>query len=104
MIWVVQGIENMCEKNGLIRDLAVDHDHKTGRVRGLLCRRCKQAMGLLNEDRNLLQQMIDYLSSFDSDLDISSLPWVPIKISHNVYKKFSNGEMQSCKMNKRHLR
>jgi hypothetical protein len=54
-------------KNGLTRDLAVDHDHRTGRVRGLLCRRCNQAIGLLNEDRNLLQRMIDYISSFDDD-------------------------------------
>jgi hypothetical protein len=61
-------------KNGLIRDLAVDHDHKTGRVRGLLCRRCNQAMGLLNEDRDLLQQMIDYLSSPGLEPDFSSLP------------------------------
>ncbi len=54
-------------KNGLTRDLAVDHDHKMGRVRGLLCRRCNQAMGLLDEDRNLLQRMIDYISSSDDD-------------------------------------
>jgi hypothetical protein len=49
-------------KNGLVRDLAVDHNHRTGQVRGLLCRRCNQVVGLLNEDRNLLLQMIDYIS------------------------------------------
>jgi hypothetical protein len=61
-------------KNGLLRDLAVDHNHKTGRVRGLLCRRCNQAIGLLNEDKDLLQQMIDYLSSIDSEPATSPLP------------------------------
>lgn len=54
-------------KSGLTRDLAVDHDHETGLVRGLLCRRCNQAIGLLNEDRNLLQRMIGYISSFDDE-------------------------------------
>jgi hypothetical protein len=72
---------NVYAKNGLIRDLAVDHEHETGRVRGLLCRRCNQAMGLLNEDRNLLQHMTDYLSSFDAEPGISPLPQGSIRIS-----------------------
>ncbi len=54
-------------KSGLTRDLAVDHDHETGLVRGLLCRRCNQVMGFLNDDRNLLQRMIEYISSFDDE-------------------------------------
>lgn len=41
--------------------LAVDHCHKTGKVRGLLCRRCNQFLGHANEDIERLQSMIDYL-------------------------------------------
>lgn len=32
---------------GLKLDLAVDHCHSTGRIRGLLCANCNQAIGLL---------------------------------------------------------
>ncbi|MFC5834657.1 endonuclease domain-containing protein [Nonomuraea insulae] len=41
--------------------LAVDHCHKTGEVRGLLCRKCNSAIGLLNDDPELLIRAISYL-------------------------------------------
>jgi hypothetical protein len=40
---------------------AVDHNHDTGDVRGLLCNRCNSGIGMLLEDVNLLQHAIDYL-------------------------------------------
>jgi hypothetical protein len=41
--------------------LAVDHDHKTGVVRGLLCSLCNQALGLLLEDPELFRKAAEYL-------------------------------------------
>lgn len=41
--------------------LSVDHCHKTGRVRGLLCRPCNAVLGLLKEDPSLFLRAIDYL-------------------------------------------
>lgn len=41
--------------------LAVDHDHETGKVRGLLCRDCNVALGLLKDDSYLLRKAADYL-------------------------------------------
>ena len=44
-----------------IKDLAVDHDHTTGLVRGLLCGACNTAIGLLRDDPDLTQSATNYL-------------------------------------------
>jgi len=41
--------------------LHVDHDHGTGEVRGLLCVRCNNALGLLREDPDLLKRAARYV-------------------------------------------
>lgn len=46
---------------GKVRTLSVDHCHKTGRVRGLLCEGCNRALGLMKDDVELLGKAIDYL-------------------------------------------
>lgn len=43
------------------RNFDVDHDHKTGIVRGLLCVNCNTALGLLKEDKNRAEKMFQYL-------------------------------------------
>jgi hypothetical protein len=40
---------------------AVDHDHKTGLVRGILCRQCNTGIGHLRDDVSLLESAILYL-------------------------------------------
>lgn len=42
--------------------LHVDHDHSTGKVRGILCFRCNNALADFNEDATVLQKAIGYLS------------------------------------------
>ena len=41
--------------------LHVDHNHVTGKLRGLLCFKCNAALGMVNDNIELLQNMIQYL-------------------------------------------
>lgn len=40
---------------------AIDHDHNTGRVRGLLCPVCNKLLGMAYEDITILEKAIVYL-------------------------------------------
>jgi hypothetical protein len=43
--------------------LHVDHDHATGEIRGLLCMRCNNALGLFREDPDLLKRAARYVAA-----------------------------------------
>lgn len=46
---------------GRVVALAVDHEHRTGRVRGLLCRRCNQLLGKAEDNPEILLKAASYL-------------------------------------------
>ena len=56
-VWACQ----ICGKDGDV-ELCVDHDHKTGKVRGLLCRYCNLGIGNLQDSPKLLRSAISYLT------------------------------------------
>ena len=53
--------ETLKSQNGEIMSLAVDHQEKPFKVRGILCHKCNTALGGFNDDPILLQKAISYL-------------------------------------------
>jgi len=54
----------LCQKRTTGRGngrLDVDHCHETGRVRGLLCRHCNTALGILGDTPDKMERVMDYL-------------------------------------------
>lgn len=41
--------------------LCIDHDHVTGKIRGLLCSRCNLTLGMVHDEITVLESLIDYL-------------------------------------------
>ena len=53
--------ESLCAICGQHKKLNVDHNHQTGRVRGLLCIGCNGGLGFFSEDIRILVNAIEYL-------------------------------------------
>lgn len=49
------------DESKLKRRLFVDHDHATGKVRGLLCSNCNFVLGYAKDSKATLRNAIDYL-------------------------------------------
>lgn len=52
----------ICRKLASVKKLNVDHDHATGKIRGLLCDKCNWGLGMYKDDVTLLTKAIQYLT------------------------------------------
>lgn len=64
-IYLAQGGKcAICQRaTGATRNLSVDHDHRNGQVRGLLCRPCNDLLGHLRDDVEAARRVAGYLTS-----------------------------------------
>lgn len=53
---------NICGKKPQNKRLAIDHDHKTNKIRGLLCGQCNRGLGCFYDNKKLLKNAIIYLN------------------------------------------
>ncbi|WTA23580.1 endonuclease VII domain-containing protein [Streptomyces sp. NBC_00853] len=56
----------------------VDHCHKTGRVRGVLCFNCNTAIGKLGDDPDAARRVVSYLEGH---------AWKPTIVAQGVYRQ-----------------
>ena len=65
----------ICEKKFSLKkcDLSyVDHNHRTNHLREVLCFRCNTVLGHVNDDKLLLNKLIDYLDKH-SEVEVISI-------------------------------
>jgi len=60
------GKEETERYKGRIKFLAVDHNHKTGQIRGLLCHNCNRLLGLSYESQETLMRAAKYLEEWNA--------------------------------------
>ena len=51
------------EPDSLGRTLHIDHCHKSGRIRGVLCFSCNTSLGKLKEDPEIVRALLNYLET-----------------------------------------
>ncbi len=52
--------ESLLGKRGLV----IDHDHKTDKIRGLLCDKCNRCLGLLDDSVDIIESAVRYLRKY----------------------------------------
>ena len=61
---ICKNVETSKHKSGTVKSLAVDHCHKTNKIRGLLCSKCNLAIGVFKDSIEILESAISYLKNY----------------------------------------
>jgi hypothetical protein len=60
-LFATQSVCQICKQVDERRALSIDHNHSTGKVRGLLCDACNKALGCFKDSIENLENAIQYL-------------------------------------------
>lgn len=83
-------------QNELTKKFAVDHDHDTGLIRGLLCNHCNLALGKLGDNIEGLMRALNYLEKHELTKERKTNEHVvQVKPKPNVQVKVQRGHLQS---------
>jgi len=83
-------------QNELTVNLAVDHDHDTGLIRGLLCHICNTGIGKLGDNIEGLMKALNYLEKHELTKERKTNEHVvQVKPKPNVQVKVQRGHLQS---------
>jgi hypothetical protein len=61
LILVESSIPDICKICKRKTKLSLDHNHKTGKIRGWICSQCNSIMGFANDDIQRLKNVIQYI-------------------------------------------
>ena len=80
------------------RNLAVDHCHETGKIRGLLCQNCNTAIGKFGDDENRIKKAVEYLSESKLTTNLSAFNSTTedYLLEKRSYIPSDNGELHSA--------
>lgn len=70
----------ICGKRQRYQNLAVDHDHVTGLVRGLLCKRCNEGLGRFEYDDEVMYRLLQYVG----DIRLARIIFAATKASEDA--------------------
>jgi len=83
-------------QNELTKKFAVDHDHDTGLIRGLLCNNCNLAIGKLGDNLEGVMKALNYLEKHELTKERKTNEHVvQVKPKPNVQVKVQRGHLQS---------
>ena len=71
---------NPLRSDGNRHRLCVDHNHRTGENRALLCDRCNRLLGLVDDNQELLLRALFYLREHDG----SAIPFSPPNLDQTL--------------------
>ncbi len=58
------GVCESCGRQVNIRQMQVDHSHTANILRGVICGSCNKSLGMMEENPEYLQKLIDYIQKF----------------------------------------